>query len=321
MSYRFQPGEPVPEGVRRIVCEELESAAERLRSARGPARDAAIHEARKSIKKTRALLRLLQPKLGPVYDTWNTRLRDIGLRLSALRDAGVLFETLSHLEQEYKDELGGRAFASVRRALARHKRETERRAGLAAHLARVAAALDSAARRSGKWLLRTDGFPAIASGFEHTFRRGRKALARARKEARPENDHTLRKRVKDHLYHVRLLAAFGDEWLEAYERNLKELDTWLGECHNLVVLREQLEAGPGTCGTAKDRELLRTLVDRREHELRAKALTLGARIYGRKARLLVRRIERLWESRQSGGASVSAASVPAGTRAARRGRR
>jgi CHAD domain-containing protein len=312
MAYRFEAGEPVPDAVRRIVREELESAAGQLSRARGAARDEAIHEARKSIKKSRALLRLMQPELERIYETENVRLRDIGLHLSDSRDAAVMLETLLHLEEKYKDEVGIRACAAVRRALARHRRQTERRSGTASLLLRTAAALRAAARRVKSWPLEAEGFAALAEGFECTFRRGRKALAAARKDPTPENDHTLRKRVKDHYYHVRLLGAFADTWLEGYERSLKELETWLGECHNLVVLRQKLRAEPGAYGRADALALVATLIDRHERELRAKALALGARIYGRKARLLVRRVQHLWD--------VSAAPAAAKTRQARPGR-
>jgi CHAD domain-containing protein len=291
MPYSFEPGESIPEAVRRIVREELESAAEGLSGARGAARDTAIHEARKSIKKSRALLRLMQPELASIYETENTRLRDIGLWLSASRDASVMLETLADLEEKYGDEGASRAFASVRRALHRHKKQTEQQSGGAAMLLRTSAAFRTAARRVRNWPLHADGFAALEPGFKRAFRRGRKALGRARDVRTPENDHTLRKRVKDHWYHVRLLGKFADSRLEKYEQSLKDLETWLGECHNLVVLREWL-------GPDAPAEVTR-LIDRHEQGLRKKALALGARIYRRKSGALARQVADQWEARQA----------------------
>ncbi|HVX65447.1 MAG TPA: CHAD domain-containing protein [Bryobacteraceae bacterium] len=322
MAYRFEPGEPVPGAVRRILREELESAARELSRARSAAaRDLAIHEARKSIKKSRALLRLLLPELKGVYAAENPRLRELGLRLSEARDAVVMLETLSHLEEKYNEELDARALVPVRRALARRKREHEHQARSAALLHRTAAALRAAARRMKAWPLDGNGFVALATGFKRTFRRGRQALADARKHPVPENDHTLRKRVKDHWYHVRLLEDFAGNRLEAYERSLKDLETWLGECHNLVVLRETLRAEPSAFGPPEAVSALAGLIDHHERALRAKALALGGRIYGRKPGPLVRGIERLWNARQPDKATLSAVPVASGKRAARPGRR
>jgi hypothetical protein len=51
MSYRLKAKESVPDGIRRIVREEIEGATNRLTNGNGAKRDEAIHEARKSIKK------------------------------------------------------------------------------------------------------------------------------------------------------------------------------------------------------------------------------------------------------------------------------
>ena len=69
-------------------------------------------------------------------------------------------------------------------------------------------------------------------------------MARARKHPLPENYHEWRKRVKDHWYHVRLLEGFGTLGCGSYEKSLKELETLLGEDHNLVVLREKCKRSP-----------------------------------------------------------------------------
>lgn len=57
----------MPEGLRRIATEELESAASQLSKAHGQRRDEAIHESRKSVKKVRAILRLVQTELNDTY--------------------------------------------------------------------------------------------------------------------------------------------------------------------------------------------------------------------------------------------------------------
>ncbi len=72
----------------------------------------------------------------------------------------------------------------------------------------------------------------------------------AQDDPRPENYHDWRKRVKDHWYHVRLLESLWTEVLEAREASLKNLETWLGDDHNLVVLCDKLTNEPEKYGEA-----------------------------------------------------------------------
>ena len=88
-------------------------------------RDEAIHEARKSIKKVRALLRLVSAELGGTYPRENARLRDIARRLSEFRDAFAIIETFDDLKKKYKDETRNK-LQSVRAGLIRKRK---RRAG------------------------------------------------------------------------------------------------------------------------------------------------------------------------------------------------
>ena len=60
----------------------------------------AIHDARKNIKRIRALYRLIASDIEDFQKAENARLRDIGRALSHLRDTAVLAETADYLEQE-----------------------------------------------------------------------------------------------------------------------------------------------------------------------------------------------------------------------------
>jgi len=99
MAYRFKHSETVPQNVKRIAAEQLDSAIALLKGKRGTNREDAVHEVRKSIKKTRALLRMVRPELGDFFLNENVRLRDVGHKLSELRDAGALIGTVNNLRQ------------------------------------------------------------------------------------------------------------------------------------------------------------------------------------------------------------------------------
>jgi CHAD domain-containing protein len=294
LAYRLKSDESVPAAVKRIASEELESACAQLAGKGAAERDEAIHEARKSIKKVRALLRLMRPELDATYATENVRLRDIGHKLSGFRDASAIVDTFDSLREKYREDLKGRTLESVRRGLIERKEQYERDAGVERVLRTLAGALSASSKRVKVWPVLTDGFPAIAPGFEKTFRRGRKALAQVQAHPIPENYHDWRKRVKDHWYHVRLLEDLWTEVMLAYEKSLKQMETWLGEGHNLVVLRQKILAEPAFYGNGKETDLSLSLFDRYEKELRGNALSLGERIYAEKPRQLSQRLGHLW---------------------------
>ena len=80
--------------------------------------DEAVHEARKSVKKARAVLSLVHHPLDGAYSKEVRRLRKAGRNRSLERDADVLVETFDRLRARYPSRLKGPAFTRVRRARA-----------------------------------------------------------------------------------------------------------------------------------------------------------------------------------------------------------
>ena len=293
MAYRLEREETVSAGLKRVVREQIDSAVERLSGEKKTTRDEAIHSSRKSIKKVRATLRLARRDMGESRAE-HARLRDTAARISEFRDAFVIISTLDELKKKYKDEAGGVKLRSIRAGLARRKRESGREEDTGPVVEAAAEALRKTAKRVAKWHLKSTGFAAIGPGLEETYRAGRRALSAARKDGSAEKLHQLRKRVKDHWYHVRLLEGLWAEMMDAYEKSLKDLEDWLGEDHNLTVLRNKITAEPGFYGKQQDIVLAFELIARYQKELREKALPLAERIYEEKPREFTRRIKRLW---------------------------
>jgi CHAD domain-containing protein len=299
MAYHLKRSESVPEGIRRIAGEELESAAGQLDMGQGGNQDEAIHEARKSVKKVRAVLRLVQGDLGNTYREESSFLRDAGRKLSQLRDAGAVIEILDALKQKSPNELNARTFDLIGRELLARKERAEKKDDIQKALGDIAVSLRAASKRVKAWPLQTDGFPAIAPGLRQTFRRGRRALARVQDCPRPENYHEWRKRVKDHWYHVRLLEDLWTDVMRAYEKSLNDVQTWLGDDHNLVLLREQIVAEPDSYGDDEEISLVLRLADKYQKDLRDSACSLGKRVYyEEKPRQFVYRMRRLWDEWQ-----------------------
>lgn len=294
MPYRLKAEESVGEGLTRVAWEELAHAKGQLEGGDGSGRDKAIHEARKSIKKLRALARLFRFELGPLFRGQNTRLRDLGRTLSEYRDASAMIETFDQLKEEYKDELGRRQLGAVRRGLLERKAEREGNASLADAMKSAAETIQTETQNVKAWQVQKEGFEAIGPGLKETYKRGRKALAIAKKHPTPVNFHEWRKRVKDLWYHVRLLESLWTNVMEAHEKSLKELETSLGDDHNLELLRDKVTGEPARYGAARDRALLLKLIGKYQDRLRENSLAVGERIYDEKPKQFLRRMSHLW---------------------------
>src|SRR5213596_972790 len=116
MAYRIRPDESVARGLRRLVKKQLGSARKEL-SRVDPPRDEAIHEARKSVKKVRAIVELIEADHGGGLKGSRKRLRKVNRALSRLRDADAMLQVLGELKQKNPDLFTEHAYARARRQL------------------------------------------------------------------------------------------------------------------------------------------------------------------------------------------------------------
>ncbi len=296
MAYRLKHGESVPEGVKRIAREEIRAAVQYLRGKGGISRDEAIHEARKSIKKVRALLRLVRPELGEFYESESARLRDAGRKLSQIRDLGALITTFDELKKQRGKTLGKVSLTAIRRALVLHKKHVEAEMGVRELMHGLAVPLGLTLQSVRRWPLKTDGFAALEPGLKKTFRAGKKAFGQLKQNGSREKFHEWRKRVKDHWYHVRLLENLWSEVMKGYEQTLKELEDALGEDLNLAILRDHILSASGPQGEGRAVDQVVKAIDESRKELRERALAIGRRVYAEKTRQFIRQMRQLWDA-------------------------
>ncbi len=283
-------------GARRIALDQLDRARAELTS---PDLDhgKAVHQARKRFKKIRAVLRLMRPVLGKSrYRRHNRTFRDLGRALSGPRDAEVMVETLDMLLGREGDGPAPPVFTGLRTHLeARRDAWTGERGGeLAARMVEVEQALAEARPAMAHLPLEARGYEAVAPGLKRAYKRGRKALARAVDDPRDERFHELRKRVKDHWYHTRLLKKVWPGAMTCRADLLKDLSDLLGDDHDLAVFRATVADAPPGALNADERERMEGLVAERQAQLRERALPLAGRVYTEKPKHHARRVGGYW---------------------------
>src|SRR4051794_7821019 len=86
MAFALRRSESIRRGLRRLARKELGRAREQLRQSALPGEEE-IHTARRSVKKVRAILRLIDSADGRGLQGAARRLRRVNRTLSCLRDA------------------------------------------------------------------------------------------------------------------------------------------------------------------------------------------------------------------------------------------
>jgi len=285
MAYRLT-ARPLARDVRRLVRKELDAAIARL-AADEPG-DIAVHEARKSIKKVRAIMKLLRKPLGNRFKRENGRLRDAGRRLGTLRDADVAGETLAGLRSTVLTKPLER---QVSHGLARHRRTVRQHASA---LTSQALGLVRKARKTlTDRISQAAGSRALQRGLVATYQKSRSVLADLTRLSGDSEFHLWRRRVKDHWYHVRLFEAI-DSGSRRRAQSLKRLEADLGDDHNLARLSELLLERPASFGGAVPTTIAQGCIHERQHKLRDRALVEGRRLFAAKPKDFADSVARWW---------------------------
>jgi CHAD domain-containing protein len=288
MSFRLEPREPLPEGVRRIALEQIDKAVAQLRD-QPDGCDEAVHDARKRFKKVRAVLRLVRDELGEeAYHRENICFRDAGRRLAAVRDSAVLLETLDYVAGHSGDErLTPALIAAIQHRLSyAHEYLSEHVLEREHALVIVIDTLAQARTRVHTWPIEHGGFSALAGGLQRVYKRGRNRLSDAYAAPSPENFHEWRKRTKYLWYHMRILNLLWPAVLKELADEVHELSNVLGLDHDLTVFHEKIVDLPEMSEDGRS-DAFAELIDQQRAALLAAARPLGERIYAEKTTAFV----------------------------------
>ena len=280
-GFALRPGEPLAGDLARVGCEQIDSITRRLRApAVVDAQD--VHESRKSLKRLRALTRLLRPALGSeAYQRENGDLRDAARHLAGARDAEVMVLTLDELLRHDRKQVPPGGYAALRAHLqAERERVGQQLLADAGPARRAAADLAPVRERAVQWLSADADFSAIEPGLRRIYREGRERYRIARREPSAENLHEWRKRVKDLRYCAELLAPLDQERLGKVCARTDRLGENLGDEHDLAVLDSFASDHPELFVTRAQRKRLGKLIRRRRTRLRRRALRVGGKLYG-----------------------------------------
>jgi len=283
----------IPKFLRKRVDAALDDLAKRRVG------DEDIHSARKSLKKARAALRLLRPGTSNArYRSLNAKLRDAARPLSQVRDSKVLLDTLRSLQRRHDKSMRSLQLAGFKHAL-----DAER-----TKLAHQITAPRNGALAHSRGLLRdclrdaehlptdsTTQWAIVADGLQRVYRKGRRAMAEARRSGEPAAFHEWRKQVKYLRYELELLEPLWPALVGELADQAHKLSDYLGDEHDLTVLAETAAARHDLFRDEAALSQLRSLVTKRQTALRERSLLLGARLFADKPQAFARRFEKYWK--------------------------
>lgn len=293
MAYRLKLQEKPGQGVRRILREQTERCLAHLAEDIDPV--AGVHETRKSIKRARALLRLVRPGLDKdEYRNEDARWRRIGRLLGGQRDRHVLLATLDHLEAEQGSN-DDRHFALVR--LAVESLSGPLAQGLdEAIVSEARRQLQASEARLDQIKLAPDDFDVIGAGLELTLKSCRKAYARAIESSDAGDWHNWRKTVQQHWRQMRLVERAWPEYFRARTMLASELSQVLGRAHDLALLQTFLQSTTCAAVAGDKRHAVQAIAQMCMLQHCDRARPLGKRLLAEGPKGLRRRVTLYWRT-------------------------
>ena len=288
MGFRLKLREPLPDGLKRVFREQIDSA---LRMCRHPAKErgVTVHEVRKHLKKLRAAMRLAVGEVGKNQHACEDRcVREIGRLVSDLRDSQVRLQTLIRVRDEAVKKSEENPFPRIEELLVLERESFS--AAFSGWQKQAIPKLERVGERLSKWPLDGISWKQICGAVENIYERGQRGLSKTIKKPVPENFHAWRKRVKDLWYQLRILQPLNRVVLEKIAADAEVLGELLGHEHDFHFLLARMEKESGDDALRGELVQLRKVIRKQGKRLRRDALELGRRFYAEPSKAFAKRI-------------------------------
>jgi CHAD domain-containing protein len=252
--------------------------------------DQPIHRIRTTIKRLRALLRLIRPAVSTAFfDRENERLRSTARLLSFARDAEVARDTVKTLP-----ETDPSAQEAVDAILPGLEKRVARAKAHEPNVAEVKRRLEQTRRSFRQLKFRGTEPEILEAGIRKVYRQGRRRMKAAIQTGQENAYHRWRIRAKNLYYELQFLEPIWPKALHRIVLRLSKLQDRLGLDHDMTVLRAELNKKPEAFGGDEAVQCIVSCLDHQTHKLRRRAMPLGRKIWRQKPRRFSRRLRRHW---------------------------
>lgn len=281
MAHQIHSSENIAKALLRLLRRDLAAARRELHGA--GSREQRVHRIRQRLKRSRTLLRVLEPAFGERAIALRRKLAEAARILASTRDADVVAASARELADAEGGEEAGFSRVAVAldaEAALAHRERTP--------LRDVAERFRSAIAEVETFTPDFDGRAILAAALRKAYARGRRAMIRAESTLSTPDLHRWRKAVKDLWHLIRLARKRLPARVVKTGSRLDRLGETLGFGNDAALLAEKLALSP-----TGDPSLMRqlALIARRRNALEAEAFALGAELYRRKPKAFSRRLE------------------------------
>lgn len=280
MGYQLQRDKAPGESLRRICRRQVELGLA-IVTGKKEAVDTPVHETRKHLKKARAALRLVRREIGRgLFKRQNACLRDVGRMISEIRDAEVRLQTVRQLQR-----VAGRrrqCYQYVEEILA-HELENFV-AAFAEWQSQAVPILERVRDDIDIWAVDQFDLIQIRRSIQGTYKRGRDALAAAKRVGSAESFHHFRKEAKQLWYQLRILRPVNLVVLKTLTDELGSLGDLLGRAHDLDFLAERMRQEPDETTWQREGHQLLAVIEASQSDLQRGAGDLAERFYSERPR-------------------------------------
>ncbi|MEZ4771717.1 MAG: CHAD domain-containing protein [Bacteroidia bacterium] len=296
MNFQLQQNESLQEGIKRILYEEIDFALMSLQAEENI--HEGVHDARKSFKKIRSIARFVRDEIGDEkYTVENTWYRDAGRKLSALRDATAMIETLDKIRLQYPESISDKTYLSLEKTLLKNQEEISYLLLVQRNIRQTVSFLLVEGRERVETLnLPKNSFRAIKKSICRVYTQGYDGLALSMDDPSDFNLHEWRKSVKHIWYHLLLIRNIWPGMMDAYAEELHTLSEMLGTDHDLAILNDSLENGSLNIDNEKAKLQIVNIIARYRHEIQMNIYTLASKIYRQRPNDFVSYLETYWNT-------------------------
>jgi CHAD domain-containing protein len=296
MGFELNENESLKNGLRRIANELIEDSRKSLAEP-GDDIDAHVHNARKNMKKLRAVLRLVRPAVGnKVYRRDTITFRDLGRELAGSRESFVAQQSLLKILENHAETLNIDAYSGLRTVL-EERYEAQRAAWVAEPntVEQSVRTLKRTRKRVKGWELNVEASQIVRDGLMRSYEGGYTGLKIAEKHPSAENLHKWRKDVKRLWYHLRILRPIWPASLDMLIAELDVLGDTIGLDHDYDDLRKTVIELSDHIPNEEDQALLIATLEAERLALQEKAWQIAHRVYAEDPKAFATRHLHVWK--------------------------
>ena len=280
---------PLEEGIKKLIYDQISLARDQTDNKSDI--HLAIHESRRTLKRIRAVLRLVRDEIGNSnYYRENILMRDLGRRLSGARDHHVLLRTFCSLEELHPASFSGSEISRIKQLL---EEQTDLEISHFMHdlggFEQFKVDLVDALDRVDQYCTIRNDFLVIENGLRKNYKQGRRLMKQIGKD---DHDifHEFRKRSKYFLHHIQILRPLFPRLMKAYVKSIRKYSELLGEARDYYRLEMFLEEPGPRSISADSRKNMTGKIRQVRNELIEKIYLDSSHIYAEKPGALVNRM-------------------------------